>query len=74
MFEFEWFAQQISTLRPWNLRERVQLQRLADCTRFIDDLWNALVAEGEFMEIAANMYPQWLQLGEPETKARKSAT
>ena len=71
MFEFEWFAQQISTLRAWNLRKREQLQRLAYCTRYIDDLWNPLVAEGEFTEIAANMYPQWLQLGAPEFKGEE---
>ena len=71
MFEFEWFAQQISTLRAWNVRKREQLQRLAYCTRYIDDLWNPLVAEGEFTEIAANMYPQWLQLGAPEFKGEE---
>ena len=58
-------------VRAWNLRKREQLQRLAYCTRYIDDLWNLLVAEGEFTEIAANMYPQWLQLGAPEFKGEE---
>ena len=63
-----WFAQQISTLKAWEIRKQEQLQRLAYCTRYIDDLWNPLVAEVEFREIAAQIYPQWLQLDEPEFK------
>ena len=30
-----------------------------------------MVAEGEFTEITANMYPQWLQLGAPEFKGEE---
>ena len=53
------------------MRKREQLQRLAYCTRYIDDLWNPLVNEEEFKEIAANMYPQWLQPGPPEFRGEE---
>ena len=71
MFEFEWFSQQISQLRPWHLRKREQLWRLSYCTRYIDDLWNPLVRESEFTAMAARIYPEWLQLGEPEFKGQE---
>ena len=65
MFEFEWFSEQISRLRPWHLRRREQLMSLAFCTRYIDDLWNPLVEETTFRAVTAQMYPEWLPLGEP---------
>ena len=71
MFEFEWFSQQISQLKPWHLRNREQLMRLAFCTRYVDDLWNPLVNEAEFMLIAAQIYPDWLPLGEPEYRGQE---
>lgn len=39
---------------------------LAFCTRYIDDLWNPLVEETTFRVVTAQMYPEWLPLGEPE--------
>ena len=48
-----------------------QRQCLVYCTRYIDDLWNPLVSEGEFTDITANIYPQWLQLGAPEYKGEE---
>ena len=71
MFEFEWFAQQISGMRLFDLRKREQFQQLVYCTRYIDDLWNPFVAEGEFTEIAANMYPRWLKINEPEFRGEE---
>ena len=62
MFEFEWFSEQISRLRPWHLRPREQLMSLAFCTRYIDDLWNPLVEETTFRSVTAQMYPDWLPL------------
>ena len=66
MFEFEWFAQEISSSRAWDVRKTERLQQLAYCTRYIDDLWNPLISKEVFKEIAREMYPQWLQLDEPE--------
>ena len=39
---------------------------LAFCTRYIDDLRNPLVEEVMFRSVTAQMYPDWLQLGESE--------
>jgi len=50
MFEFEWFAQQISNLKSWQFGKLDQLQRLVYCTRYIYDLWNPLVSEGDFLQ------------------------
>jgi len=71
MFEFEWFSEQISRLRPWHLRRREQLMRLAFCTRYIDDLWNPLMEEATFRSVTAQMYPDWLPLGEPEARGQE---
>ena len=71
MFEFEWFSEQISRLRPWHLRRREQLMSLAFCTRYIDDLWNPLVEETTFRAVTAQMYPEWLPLGEPEASGQE---
>ena len=43
-----------------------QLMNLAFFTRYIDDLWNPLVDETTFTSLTAQMYPEWLPLGETE--------
>ena len=53
----ERFSQQISELKPWHLRKREQLMRLAFRTQYVDDLWNPLVNEAAFRLIAAQIYP-----------------
>ena len=75
MFEFEYFTEQISSIREWSSTSSTealdptrrhtiqQLRRLAQCTRYIDDLWNPLVDREQFQEIVKHMYPTWLQLG-----------
>ena len=45
--------------------------RLAFCTRYIHDLWNPLVEEATFRSVAAQMYPAWLPLGEPEPRGEE---
>ena len=35
MFEFKWFSEQNSRLRPWHLQRREQLMNLTFCTRYI---------------------------------------
>ena len=44
---------------------------LAFCTRHIDDLWNPLVEETTFRAVTAQMYPEWLPLGEPEASGQE---
>ena len=44
---------------------------LAFCTRYIDDLWNPLVEETTFRAVTAQMYPEWLPLGEPEASGQE---
>ena len=72
MFEFEWFSQQISELKLWHLRKREQPMRLAFCTRCVDDLWNPLVNEAEFILVAAQIYLDWLPLREPEYQGQEN--
>ena len=69
MFEFEWFSEQIS--RRQTLRRRGQFMNLAICTRCIHDLWNPLVEETTFRAVTAQMYPEWLPLGEPEASGQE---
>ena len=71
MFEFEWFTEQISRLRPWHLWRREQLMSLAFCTRCISDLWNPLVAETTFRAVTAQMYPEWAATWEPEARGQE---
>ena len=53
------------------LTTKGQLMSLAFCTRYIDDLWNPLVEEVTFISVTAQMYPDWLPLGEPEARGQE---
>ena len=44
---------------------------LAFCTRYIHDLWNPLVEEATFRSVIAQMYPDWLPLGESEARGQE---
>ena len=63
MYEFEFFTEHISKLRPQHDEAHWLLRTLSFCTRYIDDLRNPLVEQSEFQEIAKQMYPSWLALG-----------
>jgi len=78
MYEFTFFTEEISKLRPWHvtlshescvlpsgqLGSKIQdLRKLALCTRYIDDLWNPLMKKAKFQAIVKQIYPDWLKLG-----------
>ena len=69
MYELEFFDAFISKhdlIR--NKPARQLLWKLSCCTRYIDDLWNPLVPKTKFQSITRQMYPTWLQLGDPESE------
>ena len=69
MYEYEFFRSFIRKHDPANNRnKRTLLWKLSCCTRYIDDLWNPLVDEQLFRCITKKIYPDWLQLGEPEER------
>ena len=69
MYEYEFFQDFIRKHDPaTNCTKRKLLWRLSCCTRYIDDLWNPLVDEQLFRCITKKIYPEWLQLGEPEER------
>ena len=71
MYEFEFFTEAISKLRPWHDQlpdhplhgQHNLIRKLSFCTRYIDDLWNPLVDKATFQSIVKKMYPDWLKLG-----------
>ena len=69
MYELEFFDDFISTYNPIrNKTARQLLWKLSCCTRYIDDLWNPLVPKTKSQSITRQMYPTWLQLGDPESE------
>ena len=71
MYELEFFDAFISTHNPIrNKTTRQLLWKLSCCTRYIDDLWNPLVTKAKFQSITRQIYPTWLQLGEPESEGK----
>jgi hypothetical protein len=69
MYELEFFDAFISKHDPIrNKPARQLLWKLSCCTRYIDDLWNPLVPKTKFQSITRQMYPTWLQLGDPESE------
>ena len=69
MYELEFFDGFISKHDPIrNKQARQLLWKLSCCTRYIDDLWNPLVPKAKFQSITKQMYPTWLQLGDPESE------
>ena len=73
MFELEYCTEQVSKFKLWRddrgrrsinkMTKLGALNKLAHCTRYIDDLWNPLVDKETFLRIAKEIYPEWLQLG-----------
>ena len=66
MYELEAVTDIISKTDILHEERRRTIWKLAQCTRYIDDLWNPLISKRAFMEITKRMYPKWLSLGEPE--------
>ena len=66
MYELEAVTDIISKTDILNEDRRGFIWKLAQCTRYIDDLWNPLISKPAFMEVTKRMYPDWLKLGEPE--------
>ena len=73
MFKLEYCIEQVSKFKLWrddrgqhsiNKTTKLDvLNKLAHCTRYIDDLWNPLVDKETFQIIVKEIYPEWLQLG-----------
>ena len=75
MYELEYFSKAIPSAMqkrdPEMKKKRIQLIReLSMCTRYIDDIWNPLVEPKRFQKISAQMYPEWLPLGTPESMGK----
>ena len=71
MYELEFFDDFISTYNPIRNKTAHQLLwKLSCCTRYIDDLWNPLVPKAKFQSITRQIYPTWLQLGDPESEGK----
>ena len=70
-YEFEFVSETITSYpaarRPGS-QQHTLLQKLSFCTRYIDDLWNPIVAKKDFQKILSSMYPDWLELGDPESE------
>ena len=76
MYELEYFSKAIpSAARKKDAEvkaKRIQLMReLSMCTRYIDDIWNPLVEPKRFQNICAQIYPEWLPVGKPESTGEK---
>ena len=71
MYELEFFDAFISKHDPIRIKPACQLLwKLSCCTRCIDDLWNPLVPKVKFQSITSQIYPTWLQLGDPESEGK----
>ena len=71
MYELEFFDAFISKPDPIRNKPTHQLLwKLSCCTRYIDDLWNPLVPKAKFQSITSQIYPTWLQLGDPESEGK----
>ena len=71
MYELEFFDAFISKHDPIrNKPARQLLWKLSCCTRYIDDLWNPLVPKAKFQSITSQIYPRWVQLGDPESEGK----
>ena len=69
MYELEFFDAFISKhANTQQASPPTVLWKLSCCTRYIDNLWNPLVPKTKFQSITRQMYPTWLQLGDPESE------
>ena len=67
MYEFKFIDKFITKNDPLNNpTHRSMLWKLSCCTRYIDDLWNPWIKISVFQKFTKDIYPDWLQLGEPE--------
>ena len=66
MYDFEYFSDEISRLKPWHLHQKDIFFKLSLCTSYIDDLWNPLMSKESFHKVTKKMYLSWLKLGDPE--------
>ena len=68
MYELEAVTDIIAKTDIMHEERRGFIWKLAQCTRYIDDLWNPLISKPAFMEVTKRMYPDWLKLGKPENE------